>query len=99
MCSGFQQESNVCPLPFTTFSHLSSILCILLRREQVFPALTNEGGHTWREFVAVLPKEGKYAGQPCGVCRVAGCSMFGRVFHQKNLATHARPRPRAMPWP
>jgi len=31
-------------------------------------------------------------GQPCAVCNVVGCPMHGRVFHQKNVATHARPR-------
>ena len=62
------------------------------RIDLVFPALVSAEGEEWREFEALLPKEGKYAGQPCGTCRVVGCSMFGRVFHQKNLATHARPR-------
>ena len=60
--------------------------------DPVFPPVTNAGGHVWREFTALLPKEGKYAGQPCARCEVPGCTMQGRVFHQKNLATHGRPR-------
>ena len=58
----------------------------------VFPAIVNAAGEKWHEFVAVLPKEGKYAGQPCAKCCVPHCSMNGRIFHHKNLATHGKPR-------
>lgn len=62
------------------------------RINNVFPPITNTNGETWLEFTALIPTEGKYTGQPCGMCNVFGCPMYGRVFHQKNLATHARPR-------
>ena len=58
----------------------------------VFPAVTNKGGYVWREFVADLPKDGKYAGQPCARCAVPNCTMKGKLFHHKNLATHGKPR-------
>ena len=60
------------------------------RIDAVFPALVNEEGEEWREFEALLPKEGKYAGQPCATCRVVGCSMYGRVFHQVRVRVRVR---------
>eukprot|EP00965_Chrysotila_dentata_P250398 6209422-Pleurochrysis_carterae.AAC.5 len=62
------------------------------RINNVFPPAVNAAGDSWLEFVATLPTEGKYAGQPCALCNVRGCPMYGRLFHQKNLATHGRPR-------
>ena len=62
------------------------------RIHQVFPPLINARGEVWNEFEAVLPKEGKYVGQPCAKCNVPQCSMRERVFHHKNLATHGKPR-------
>ena len=58
----------------------------------IFPPVLSPKGEQWFEFVAVLPRDGKYAGQPCALCNVRGCPMYGKLFHQKNLATHGRPR-------
>ena len=72
--------------------YVGDLTSLQVKIDAVFPAIPNRKGELWREFEASLPKDGKYAGQPCAQCNVPFCSMRHSLFHHKNLATHGRPR-------
>ncbi|EOD41044.1 hypothetical protein EMIHUDRAFT_222108 [Emiliania huxleyi CCMP1516] len=71
---GFRQKCDVCETSILDRHWACTVAgCEWEERiSLVFPPTTNARGEVWHEFVAVIPREGKYCGQPCAVCNADG---------------------------